>query len=281
MESLNSEDMHFYIDYAPFEEVHKALWNLSDHQPMTATEVFDTLELQGQPVQSRRTEILRRLYDIGLASQFKQGSQVLYILTSLGKKVRDLGSFDQDLYPDLMHFLHFSSWDGTPQARKFLWSYRRCSELAWKERRLLPRKEMAARIQNQMAEEFPNLDYTARVGARFDDTAAGRWAHWVRALHPPPFAGDEGILQKRAVTHHELVLLALDDLYRSRGYRYGDPVILDELTLDEVTRVFFLDLVCCRELLDLAVRLTKIIRFSDTFAGPSVTLMEPYTVESI
>ena len=78
-----------------------------------------------------------------------------------------------------------------------------------------------------------------------------------------------------------LALLALDDVYRSRGYRYGDPVILDEPMLDEVARVFFLDPICCRKLLDLAARLTKVIKLSDTFAGTSVTLMAPYTIERI
>jgi hypothetical protein len=130
------------------------------------------------------------------------------------------------------------------------------------------------------ADEFKHLDYTARVGSRFDDTAAGRWAHWVRALHPPPFS-EEGTLQKRTVTQPELVLLAVDDLYRSRDYRYGDPVILDDAVLDEVARVFFLDPICCRELLSLAARLTKVIRLADTFAGPSITLMESYTIENI
>jgi hypothetical protein len=145
----------------------------------------------------------------------------------------------------------------------------------------LPRKEVAARIQSQMIAEFPHLDYTAQVGTRFDDTAAGRWAHWVKTLQPPPFTEEDGALRKRNITQHELILLAVDDLYRSQNYRYGDPVILDEAILDKVARVFFLDPTCCRELLSLAARLTKVVRLADTFAGPSITLMEPYTIESI
>jgi len=281
MGSLNGEDTHFYIDYAPPNEVRKALWCLSPEQPMTPTEIFDMLESQDQPIKSRRTEIPHRLFDLGLASQVKQGNRVAYLLTKLGRKIQEIDNFDPELYPDLMHFLHFSSWDGTPQARKFLWSYRQCSELAWKEGRLLPPKEIAARIQSQMAEDFPHLDYTARVGARFDSTAAGRWARWVGTLSPSPFSETEGTLQERIVSNHALALLALDDVYRSRGYRYGDPVILDEPMLDEVARVFFLDPICCRKLLDLAARLTKVIKLSDTFAGTSVTLMAPYTIERI
>lgn len=275
------EDTHFYIDYAPPQEVRKALWCLTAQKAMTPADVFEMLESQDQPVKSRRTEILRRLHDLGLASQIKQGNRVTYSLTELGDKVREIEGFDPEFYPDIMHFLHFSSYDGTPEARKFLWSYRRCTELAWREGRLLPPREIAARMQGQMREEFPYLDYTADVGARFDNTAAGRWAQWVRVLRPSPFTEKAGALQKRIVSRHELALLALDDTYRSRGYRYGDPVILDELLLDEVTRVFLLDPICCRELIDLAARVTKVIELSDTLAGTSVALLAPYDIERI
>lgn len=275
------EDTHFYIDYAPCEEVRKALSCLSPERAMTATEVFDTLESQGQPVKSRRTEILRRLFDLGLAAQTKHGNRLTFSITQLGAKVREIGAFDPQLHPEIMHFLHFSSYDGTAEARKYLWSYRRCSELAWKEGRLLPLREIAARIQSQMREEFPHVDYTANVGARFDNTAAGRWAQWVRALDPPPFTEKGRALQRRIVSRHELGLLALDDAYRSRGYRYGDPVILDDALLEEVARVFLLDPTCCRELIDLAARVTKIVELSDTLAGTSVALLAPYDIERI
>ena len=275
------EDTHFYIDYAPYEEVRKVLSCLNPQTAMTATEVFDALQSQDDPVKSRRTEILRRLSDLGLARYAKQGSRVTFSITPLGAKVREIDAFDPELYPDVMHFLHFSSYDGSPEARKYLWSYRRCSQLAWREGRLLPHKEIAARIQSQMNEEFPYLDYTAQIGARFDNTAAGRWAQWVGALRPPPFAEKARTLHKRTVLRHELALLALDDTYRSRGYRYGDPVILDDALLDEAARVFFLDPICCRQLIDLASRVTTAIELRDTLAGTSVALRAPYGIDRI
>jgi len=273
------EDTHFYIDYAPYEEVRKVLSCLTPETAMTATEVFDALESQHDPVKSQRTEILRRLSDLGLARYAKQGSRVTFSITPLGAKVREIDAFDPEVYPDVMHFLHFSSYDGSREARKYLWSYRRCSQSAWREGRLLPLKEIAAQIQSQMNEEFPYLDYTAQIGARFDNTAAGRWAQWVGALRPPPFTEKARTLHKRTVLRHELALLALDDTYRSRGYRYGDPVILDDALLDEAANVFFLDPVCCRQLIDLAARVTTAIALRDTLAGTSVALLAPYGID--
>lgn len=274
-------DTHFYIDYAPPDEVRKILHCLSPEQPLSPNEIFDMLESQGQPVKGRRTEIPRRLYDLGLASRVKQGSRVVYLLTDTGKKLQEIDRFGADLYPDVMHFLHFSSWDGSPQTRKSLWSYRRCSELAWREGRLLSTRDIASRIQQQMFDEFPELDFAAKIGARFDDTAASRWVRWITALSPPPFREAGGSLQKRFSSHHEITLLALDHVYRSRGYRYGDPTILDEALLDEMARVFFLDPICCRDLVELAARLTRAIKLSDTFVGTSLTLMAPYGIERI
>lgn len=280
MESLAEPDTHFYIDYAPPEKVWEALQCLRVNQPMSPTEIFDTLQLQGREV-SRRSEIPRRLSDLGLATRVGQGNGIAYALTSLGQKVREIKSFEPSLYPDLMHFLHFSSWDGTPEARKFLWSYRQCSTISWIEARLLPTKELASRVQSRMRARFPDLDYAAAVGARFDSSAAGRWTRWVQSLTPAPFLEGNGVVQKREVEYHEIALLALDDVYRCKGYRYGDPVILDEQVLDDLARVFFLDSLCCRELLDLAAAVTKAVTLSDTFAGTSVTLVRPYTIESI
>jgi hypothetical protein len=280
MESVAEQDTHFYIDYAPPNKVRDALWCLKPDNPMLPTEIFDRLESQGKTV-SQRTEIPRRLFDLGLAEQVRHGNRIAYTLTSLGSKLREIASFDPGLYPDLIHFLHFSSWDGTPQARKFLWSYRQCSEISWMEELLLPGKQLASRVQSRMMAKFPDLDYAAAVGARFDSTAAGRWSRWVQSLKPPPFEQDNGDLQKRAVKYHEIILLALDDVYRFENYRYGDPVILDEEMIDELARVFFLDPICCRELLDLAAAVTKAVKLSDTFAGTSVSLVKPYTIESI
>jgi len=276
------EDSHFYIDYAPSEKVLWILQSLDPRVAITVGEIAHRLEQEhGVTGQKLRTEWPRRLHDLGLAHQERSGARTTYRLSRLGAKVREIEAVDPQLHPDLMHFLHFSSFEPTPQCRKYLWSYRRCSELAWGETRLLSAREIAARVQSDMRRDFPDLDYQARTGTRFDSTAAGRWLRWVRGLEPSPFPDDDNTLKPRVVSRCELALLALDDTYRARRYRYGDPVILDGQLLDEVSRVFFLDLACCRELIDLAARLTKAIRLSDTFAGTSVTLLAPYGIERI
>jgi hypothetical protein len=282
MRPVEAEDTHFYIDNAPPDEVAMVLRCLSPSEPLTTDEIAERLASEyGFTMQRHKTESPRRLFDLGLAVQVAGARRLEYTASSLGVQLRAVLTLDQTMFWDLMHFLHYSLYCRRPDARKYLWSYRRCCDLAWEEGRLPPKDEMAAKVQALMRQEFVSLDFSARVGARFDSTAVGRWLAWIRRLAPCPFPQNQDSLQKRGIQRHELSLLSLDYVYHMRGYRYGDPVVLDDNLLDEMGRVFFLDPVCCRQLLDIAGRMSRSVVLKDTFAGTSVTLMAPYKVENV
>jgi hypothetical protein len=270
-------DTHFYIDNAPPEEV---LWVLRclDDTPLKPAQISERGSDAGYVMQSDQTYSPRRLYDLGLLQTPESGARTQYIVSSAGRKIRQEYLEGTGLFWDLMHYFHYTKWDGQPHTRKLLWSYRTCCEILWNEKALLPTSAMAARVQAEMQRNF-DLDFLARKGARFDSSAAGRCYNWVGCLMPSAFP--QKTLQPRVVDHYKLSLLALDHVYRLRGYRYGDPVILDDALLDEIARVFFLEPVCCRELLDLAARVTRAIALRDTFAGTSIKLLAPYGVMDI
>ena len=279
----SNADTHFYIDNAPPEEVSWTLRALSRAEQLSPQMIADKLYAEyGFKMQRDRTYSPRRLYDLGLAEQSGTGTKIHYSLSKLGSEVQGILAFDQELYADLIHFLHYSRYNEKPESRKYLWSYRRCCEIVWAERRAVPAQELAANVQSLMRQEFPCLDFGAREGARFDSTAASRFYGWIRQLMPPPFA-DQGhaLLKMRIASHYELALLSLDHVYRLRGYRYGDPVVLDDVLLDELARVFFLEHQCYRNLLDLAAKMSRMVVLHDTFAGTSVNLMTPYGVENV
>jgi len=274
-------DTHFYIDNAPPEEVSWVLRSLGDDVALTPAQIAQKLVNDfGYRMQDDKTYSPRRLYDLGLARMPDDGKRARYIISSQGKKVREVLLTNPDFYWDLMHYLHYTLWDRAPSTRKLLWSYRECCKIIRDLRELPPTSVVASGVQNQMQIDFPGLDYTARRGARFDSSAVGRCYHWIGHLVPAPFDKNKSH-QPRIVDRYELALLALDHVYRAQCYRYGDPVLLDETLLDQVAAVFFLDLACCRGLLDVAARLTRVIRLADTFAGTSITLLEPYNIERI
>jgi len=254
---------------------------LSPSEPLTADAIAERLASDyGLEMQRDKTYSPRRLFDLGLAVPVA-APRLEYTLSSLGAKLRAVSALDQDMFWELMHFLHYSLYYRQHNARKYLWSYHRCCDVSWEEGRLPPREEMAAKVQALMREEFSSLDFSARLGARFDSTAVGRWLSWIKQLSPCPFPKGQDVLQKRGVQRYELLLLSLDCVYHTRGYRYGDPVVLDDKLLDDVARVFFLDAVCCRQLVDLAARMSKSIVLRDTFAGTSLNLLAPYGLENV
>jgi hypothetical protein len=277
------EDSHFLIDSAPPLEVEYTLACLDLEVPFSTGELRKCLSSKsGYTAQRSFTFSTRRLFDLGLANKAKTASgKPGHILANLGAVVREILYIDRDLYCEIMHYLHYTSYDGSATSRKLFWSYRTCCDIVWERKRVPPTSEIVTAVQSRIAGQFPSA-YASRVGGNFNaGGVSSGWKPWLTQLCPSPFSSDGKELRPRQSHRFELSVLALDHVYRSRNYRYGDPVILDDVILDKVACVFFLDPICCRELLSLAARLTKVVRLADTFAGPSVTLMEPYTIESI
>jgi hypothetical protein len=140
---------------------------------------------------------------------------------------------------------------------------------------------MASRVQSKMKEEFPELDYTGAFGARFDHYAVGRWASYIRKLIPSPIDEDGKKLRKRTTDRYELILLAVNYLYKVRNYRIGDPVVVSPDVLNEIAFTFFLDSDCSMKLIDIASKMTSVIAKRDTYAGMAIVLKEPYSIERI
>lgn len=274
-----TEDLHFYIDNAPPDEVIAVLSVLSS-QPLSPAAISQTLHDEvGFQMQKDVGYSPRRLFDLGLALQTRKGSATLYTVSPRGARLQGLLSLDRAFVADLLHYAHFSGWSGQPSERKFLWSYRRCCERMWSEGCALSPKDLAADVQDGMKSLFPHISDEAKKGGRFEERGAGRVIQWLKALEPSPLEGKA--LVPRRVGRPELALLALDDLYRTRCYAVGDGVVLDEPLWDKLAGVFFLDRDCVRELLHLAARTGDVVSWRDTLAGPAVVLKRRFTLEDV
>ncbi len=277
------EDSHFLIDSAPPVEVEYCLRALSFYEALPCDDLRERILAEWQYETQRNFSLsVRRVLDLGIATKCTvAGGKPGYRLSSLGAKVRSILEADHELYADVMHFLHYDGDDGSPNARKLFWSYKRCCDILWQTKQLPPVTQMVAEVQSDIARLFPEA-YRRRVGGNFNaGGVTSGWKPWLAALASPPIAAGHRELQLRTRRNFELVLLALDHVYRSRTYRYGDPVVLDDDVLDELTRVFFLDPVCSLELLRLADRVTRAVVLRGTFAGTSVNLLSHYGVENM
>ncbi len=280
--SSTPEDFHFYVDNAPPREVTQVLRAMSVEHPLSPDEIAKVLETQlGFHMQKDHSYSPRRLHDLGLASQIRVKGRLKYILTDAGQRVQEVQTTNADLAVDLLHYLHYSRYSGSPTDRKYLWAYRQCCQIIWTSRGIVPPQKTAAAIQQRMGQAFHNLDWSARTGSRFNATAVSAVLTWLRSLIPSPFSPQGGYLVPRCLDRCELALLALDDLYRHEGYRYGDPVLLSEAVTNTVCNTFFMDRNSCLELLLRAPRVFSHVEWRDTLAGPSVSLVRPYTIKDV
>lgn len=276
------EDTHFYIDNATPKEVVNVLSVLSLDYKITPKEISETLRNNyAFEMQKDYTYSPRRLFDIGLANQKRKGSTITYELTDLGLKIQNFLGIDRGLAMDLMHYLHYIGYTGKPTQRKYLWSYRRCCELIWADMRTIRSTDLASTIQAEMRDKFEWLDYGKKVGARFNDKAVNQVYSWLRSLEPSPFDKGDTTLIPRKIDRYEIAILALDEIYNSSGYTYGDPVIMDDEFIKKVSGVFMLDLECCKRMLEIGARINQSVRISETLTGASINLTKPFKIENI
>jgi hypothetical protein len=279
-----SEDIHFHIDNVTPLEICNVLRVLSLETAMTPNEISDMLVRDyAFTMQSDHTYSPRRLYDIGLTQQERKGQKVSYRLTLRGQKLQNIHAMNPSLSIDLLHYLHYTGYTGQPLDRKNLWSYRRCCEHLWSEKRFILNKDLAGIIISEIDETFPNLEsgHARKSGMRFSSKAVDALYSWIRALEPPLFTKTSKDLQPRQSNRYELALLALTDTYRSRGYRYGDAVLMDESLINQTAGVFFLEPNCCVDLLRLAAKIVPLIKISDTLGGASINLFRPFTLDDL
>lgn len=275
-------DSHFYLDNAPPKEVVNVLNVLSIDYELTPKEISDKLKSDYcYEMQKDYTYSPRRLFDIGLAVQNRKGSVVTYLLTDLGLKVQNILGIDPGLAMDLMHYLHYTGYTGKPMQRKYLWSYRRCCELIWSNMQAINPTELASEIQAEMRNTFEWLDYGRKSGARFNDKAVNQVYSWLRSLEPSPLIKGSSIIKPRIIDRYEVALLALDEVYDSSGYTYGDPVMMDDGLIKRVSSVFMLDLGSCRRLIEIGAHINHSVKIFETLTGASVTLTKPFKITNI
>jgi len=273
----HQEDAHFLIDNVSPRELEYTLRALDFQYPknleILSEELFSNW---GYSVQSHFSNTTRRLLDLNLINR-ADDKKSSFLLTPLGIKLRQILDTSPVLYSDLVHFLHYT---GSPKIRKYFLSYKWCCQILWERQELLGSQEIAAIIQSKIEEEYPQF-YQQKTGGNFNPGGVSAWKIWISNLEPGLF-GTENSKSKqitlRNITDFQLVLLSLNYLYTDRGYRYGDPVLIDEEIINNLSEVFFLELNCCRSLITLAAKLPPGITLRESLAGTTVTLQKPFTI---
>lgn len=274
-----SKDVHFLIDNVPPKELELTLRSLDSQYPKSLENLrSELISTWGFSTQKNYSFTTRRLQDLGLATKSDQDKNS-YILTSLGVIIQRLLDSTPELCPDIFHYLHFY---GSPDTRKYFLSYRWLCQVVWTRNQMLTTSELVSEIQSRIESYYPDL-YEQKVGGNFNAGGVSAWRAWVSKLEPPILSDDpkDKQLHPRSSSAFQLALLSLTSLYQDRNYRFGDPVLLDDEIVNELSGVFFLDQNIYRSLVQLAARITRHVSIRDSFAGVTVTLLKPFTIEDI
>lgn len=280
---VTKEDHHFYIDNASLQEVASALLVLSLDKGLSTTEIREIAVRDFYPrYQKDATYSPRRLLDLGLATCTSSASR-RYTLTPTGLRLQSILESDQDLAYELFHYLQYTGFAGHPQARKLLWSYRRCCQLFWSAGHDLDARVVAATILSEAAERFPACLADAGREGGFNTTAVQCVRSWLNCLRPSPLSmsspgrtGTQSPIAKRSLPNPVLAGLALDDLYRDRKVQYGDRVVLDDSVIDALSEVFFATPESTYAGLTEMARRSPTVTISETLSGAAVGLARPF-----
>ena len=281
---VTKQDHHFYIDNASLPEVATVLRVLSTDRPLSTTTIRAIAVRDfGYPMQKDATYAPRRLQDLGLAARGGSAGGG-YVLTAMGLKLQSILQCDRGLAYELFHYLHYTSFAGHPDARKLLWSYRRCCQLTWASGHIVPTRVAASIILSEAAERFPECLVGACSEGGFKASAVGCVYSWLRTLEPSPLpksGQSEGLIVKRVLMIPSLAGLALDDFYRDRDIQYGDRVTLDDGVIDALAQVFFAAPESIYSSLAEIAKHSHNIRLLESLSGVALELGRPFGLSDV
>lgn len=241
-----TEQFVFHIRNASPGDLAATLGTLDSHPDLpTISQVVEQAESTGFVIQDhRRLEALVTARDLGLVRQQRNA------LTRQGEAVAQLESHKPDLFADIVHGLLYELWDPRQGGDNcFSWSYRTLCRILWEggDRALASRRELASEIEAQARSAFRRPDVA------FSPKSVGGAVLWLSGLNPPVLSEDEGRFSRRDFCPPELLLMAIDFVYREKEIEYGVNLLLGDGNQTAICEYCLLDTESFERVLEYAV----------------------------
>lgn len=166
----------------------------------------------------------------------------VFQLTDLGKQLVDTYSTNSELFYDLMHFLFYSTYRRSGDARRGrFWLYASVCDQLWQEAPApIDTSALTNRLQIESRVAFPNYDPS------FSEQSVGGVFAWLQTLVPPFLSrqGTKGQLYstRRSYCTPQLFHLATDLIYTAvEGLQYRASLAIDERHVEGICKACLLD----------------------------------------
>lgn len=191
-------------------------------------------------------DILQPLRDLGLMER----RQIL--LTDQGKVVSQIANKNTDLFPEMMHYLYYTSWQASrPEEDCFSWSYRTLCKYLWHQGSCVIDDNLFASIIVAEASQQFQIQTVS-----FSERSINGITVWLEALAPAVIhANDEkgSRFSRRAFCSPELFVLAIDFVYRQDDIDYGVNLLLNDQRRESICQLCLLEPSAFERVLEYAV----------------------------
>lgn len=167
-----------------------------------------------------------------------------YALTDKGRILHSLLRKNIDVFNAIIHFLVYSLWTKKePLKNCFSWTYRTFVNELWESVRVdIDKKKYAAVLANRAKEEFiTKFGLSLRVSLSVN--SINGVLNWLEVLEPSCIERHNKVITftRRTFSSPELMILAIDFLYRQRNADYGTTLFLTEENIETICKVCLLE----------------------------------------
>jgi hypothetical protein len=223
----------FHIRNVPPNDLIVVLKTLSVHPELqTIKEIVSQAQALGFQVQdSKRLEALITARELGLISNNRN------MLSDVGAQVLDINENKPDLFVDVIHSLLYSLWSPSkPEDNCYSWSYRTICNILWDANHyeIIPTR-IASETGAAIQEKFKLVDIPFSAKSVRDALL------WLIPLNPSTFPSSTTNFQRRVFCPPEIMVLAINFLYKSTETDYGVHMLLNDDKRDEICKFCLLD----------------------------------------
>lgn len=178
-------------------------------------------------------DVLQPLRDLGLMER----RQIQ--LTKQGQIVAQIASKNADLFPEIIHYLYYTTWQAHQAPENcFSWSYRTLCNYLWQQGSCVIDNTLFASLVSAEASQSFQIQSVS-----FSDRSVNGITIWLEALTPPaihPQDEKSARFSRRTFCPPELLVLAVDFVYHQDRIDYGANLLLNDQRQEAICQLCLL-----------------------------------------